>query len=1172
MPRGVAPPLSLCILLQGILAAPLAGQHPLDLSEEWRWVDFPPSALPAGPIEEMVESGGVRWIRTASAVAFYDNFQWVVVDSSRGFPAGEGVTSLASDGEGGVLVVVGGRIVQGDSAGFRTVLEPEALPGRPLRRAFANPSGGIFFTAYEGRRDRGVAFLLEGGQPREIPPPDSLTGKGAQAWQTRSGRIWVHTYRGLARWTGAAWVMAEHFPGTGERRVTFLAENTALKGFAFRGYPFEERGLLSWEGSEPPTPVAEEGRYELLGGDVTEDGSALMVWESGHLRHTSGGPWSSVPIPSSRGQGLYFAHASPDGDLWLASAAGLHWHRGASLERWTRWHSDFPDPRNQVNALLAMPDGSVWAGSGSGIDRYSPQGHTRFRELGEYSEPVITGMARDSAGGIWVVSGLSFPGSFRWDGASWVHWDRGRGLDAGTVHAVHVDGSGGVWFMANGWGGAGGWGVYRLHDGSLTRWVDPDGRLDAPAYAFAEGPDGALWFGTGDGLTRYHEGKWSHWGMDEGIGRGHHPRVFHLAVDSDGLPWFTHGSEVDAGLGVLRSDTLVEYLTRADGLPSNEILGVTFDDQGSVWITTPRGAAFRRSGFWNTLDERFGLASASVWPIAFTRDQVLLGTMGGGVVGLSRNEGANPPPRVVPLTPLVEGGRVHVPWRVHPYEGEIRPDQVLTRSRLDQGPWSPWSIDHTLTRRDVASGEHTLTVQARGLFGQYDQEGTTVSFRVPSPLFLQPAFALPVGTLLLLLLAGATVHFVRKSRQDDALRESEERFRTLVETAPEAITLFDPETRRFVEANEKGLGLFGVTREGIATVDPDALSPAHQPDGRPSREVEAEMLAEAMAGGAPVREWVALSADGKEIPCELRLVALPSTKGKLVRFSLVDITERVEAEARRKDLEGRLFQSQKLEAVGQLTGGIAHDFNNLLTVVLGNLDLLREDLGPGSPLLPSIIQASQAADRGALLTQRLLAFSRKQNLAPCLIHVGELVHGLLPLLLRTLGETVSVETFIPGGSWPILADPSQLENALLNLAINARDAMPRGGRLVVEARNVRVDEAAAAGQELAPGDFLVVAVSDSGTGMSPEVAARAFDPFFTTKEVGRGSGLGLSMVYGFARQSGGVARIQSEVGVGTTVRMYFPRAGGSGDGTPSPESEEVFREGAGEDAPVGVRA
>jgi signal transduction histidine kinase/CheY-like chemotaxis protein len=263
-------------------------------------------------------------------------------------------------------------------------------------------------------------------------------------------------------------------------------------------------------------------------------------------------------------------------------------------------------------------------------------------------------------------------------------------------------------------------------------------------------------------------------------------------------------------------------------------------------------------------------------------------------------------------------------------------------------------------------------------------------------------------------------------------------------------------------------------------------------------------------------------------------------------LAAANISLRGQIEQREK-AEEALRQAQKMEAIGQLTGGIAHDFNNLLQVILGSLERLghrmKDPARAADPRdLRLIDAASRGADRAAVLTKRLLAFSRRQTLAPTTIDVNKLVNGMTDLLLRTLGPAIRIETVLEAGVWQVSADENQLENALLNLAVNARDAMPDGGKLVIATSKVVLpDDDAAAQEEITPGDYTRIAVTDTGTGMTREVLAKAFDPFFTTKDIGQGTGLGLSQVYGFVRQSGGYVQIVSAPGQGTSVRLYLPR-------------------------------
>ncbi|TPN82052.1 response regulator [Mesorhizobium sp. CU2] len=263
----------------------------------------------------------------------------------------------------------------------------------------------------------------------------------------------------------------------------------------------------------------------------------------------------------------------------------------------------------------------------------------------------------------------------------------------------------------------------------------------------------------------------------------------------------------------------------------------------------------------------------------------------------------------------------------------------------------------------------------------------------------------------------------------------------------------------------------------------------------------------------------------------------------------------VEIETREK-AESQLRQVQKMEAVGQLTGGIAHDFNNMLAVITSAMNLAQRKLARGEHDVQSFVEAAaDAAARAANLTARLLAFSRQQPLAPQIVDANRLVTGMSDLLRRTLGQAIDIETVLAGGLWKTHADPSQVENAVLNLAVNARDAIGEKGKLTIETANGYLDEAyAATHPEVKAGQYVMIAVTDTGTGMTPDVIARAFEPFFTTKPINKGTGLGLSQVFGFVKQSGGHVKIYSEPGEGTTIKIYLPRFTGPDDVAPAKAS------------------
>jgi two-component system cell cycle sensor histidine kinase/response regulator CckA len=496
-------------------------------------------------------------------------------------------------------------------------------------------------------------------------------------------------------------------------------------------------------------------------------------------------------------------------------------------------------------------------------------------------------------------------------------------------------------------------------------------------------------------------------------------------------------------------------------------------------------------------------------------------------------------------------------------------------------------------------------------------------------------------------------------RATQALRESEERYRILVENAPEAIVVLDAETQRFVDCNDNALRLFRVTRGELFHHGPAAFSPPLQPDGGPSEELIAEQIALALQGRKPRFEWTHRNSQGDEIACEIHLVSLPSTTRRLVRGSILDITERTRAEAalrqsearyrglvnnatygiywvdpqsnllfvnpalvhmlgyesaeellavgntralyvdpsardrilaeyltnervestvewKRKDgktitvrvngrraqdplhgnecievivqdvtermvLEKQLRESQKFEAIGQLAGGIAHDFNNMIGAIMGWADIGADETEPDSRLHRHFEKVRHQAQRAAALTRQLLAFARRQILEPRDMDLNLSVIETLSLLEKVIGSNIEIKANLAPDLAVVRADPTQVDQVLMNLCINARDAMPEGGSLVIDSRNVSFDEKFCAVRPLArPGQYAMLAVSDTGTGMDEATLSRIFEPFFTTKELGKGTGLGLATVYGIVQQHGGFLDVESTVGAGSTFRVYLP--------------------------------
>ena len=443
------------------------------------------------------------------------------------------------------------------------------------------------------------------------------------------------------------------------------------------------------------------------------------------------------------------------------------------------------------------------------------------------------------------------------------------------------------------------------------------------------------------------------------------------------------------------------------------------------------------------------------------------------------------------VEPSTEWGRE----RIHP---DDRAQVVPRMDEVINGDGQQWSCEYRFLRHD---GSYVF-VYERG-FVVRDAAGNAVR------------------------IVGAITDLSDRKRREDILREQA----TLLDRAKDAIMVrgLDHRIRYWNQAAE---AIYGIPRK--------------QAIGKPVEDIviydDPTEFAAADAEVFEKGEWSGrfqqTRADGKTITVDGHWTLLRDEGGHPVGVLKIhtNVTERVE-------LEGRLAQSQKLEAIGQLTGGIAHDFNNLLTVIVGNADTLAEELPDRTDVLPLVDMIRTAGERGAELTQHLLAFARRQALEPRTVRPDELVDGMRNLLRRTLGENIELAVEHAADVARVSVDPAQFESALLNLCINARDAMPGGGKLMIETDNVILDENYTERRaDVVPGDYVRISISDTGTGMSAEDVARAFEPFFTTKARGQGTGLGLSMVYGFVKQSGGHVAIYSELGHGTVITLYLRQA------------------------------
>ncbi|NNM72737.1 hybrid sensor histidine kinase/response regulator [Enterovirga aerilata] len=457
------------------------------------------------------------------------------------------------------------------------------------------------------------------------------------------------------------------------------------------------------------------------------------------------------------------------------------------------------------------------------------------------------------------------------------------------------------------------------------------------------------------------------------------------------------------------------------------------------------------------------------------------------------------------------------------------------------------------TEQDRQSGLPARALRTAAEQGRFEQEGWRV--RKDGSLMWAHVVIDPIRNDAgeLIGYAKITRDLTERRTSEEALRRSEERFRLLVQGVHDyAIYMLDPEGR-ITNWNTGAQRFKGYTEAEIVG---EHFSRFYTDEDRRT-ELPRRALEKAAREGRFEQEGWRVRKDGTRFWANVVIDAIRGEHGELIGFAKVtrDVTERREAQLALEEARSRVVQAQKMEAIGQLTGGVAHDFNNLLAVVLGNLDLARKRL-PSDPKLRRLIENSiEAAERGATLTKRMLAFARRQELETVSVDVPALVRGMADLLQRSIGPSIQIETQFPLRLSPALADANQLELALLNLVVNARDAMPGGGTITIAAREEQV-QAETGHDRLPVGRYVCLSVTDTGEGMDEATLARAVEPFFTTKGVGKGTGLGLSMIHGFADQSGGRLVLASEKGRGTRAEIWLPLAEANAAEAEQPDEAE----------------
>jgi len=741
------------------------------LSDSWRWTTFTAEdSLPAHRMLAIVElPSGDTWIQTSNGLAWYDGYLWHRAGPGSGLP-GESAGAVIAARDSTLLVFAGGRAYRSFRHSFFELSLTGARSSSTITAAVPFPDGQVLLLSAGG-----ALYVLKDSTLTLLPFTRGQPGVRITGIQGAQRGALVTCASGLFLFDGRTWEPLIRVPDS-SFVVGGVSENARGDGAAWVVLPREQTGLWKWKRGRPAVHISERSSPAPTVVLTTPEGDVLLLEETGGVRVSTPDRverLNPVPLPLVGSERVQFR---PNGDLWAAGPTGLHLCR-LSTHRWEYWNPASTPQGTIVHEFLRHSTGSLWIATGNGLQVRRADGKmTEILSVNGIQLGSVTGLGEDHDGNVWVTSGQSFTGAFRWNGTSWNRFGAADGLQELHYHRIAKDGSGRLWFLGDT--------VFLFSRGEFVVWGSEHAPLRSGTYTMAEGRDGALWFGTNEGLSLFANGTWRHWSTREGL-RGN--RVFTLAVDRDGRVWF--GDQVH-GLGCLEGSRL-RYFSALDGLASDLVWDIKLDARGVLWIATRGGLTAYAESSWTSFDYASGLTYTGLWPVLPLADRVLLGTSGSGTAVLLLPPERTPLPRIVFNDPVIEPGRIHISWRSVAWWGESPAAGLHVRYRIDDSPWSSWApVRETVVSR-LPSGGHIFFIQVKDPFGRFDSRGHRLTFTIEPPVYLRPFFYIPVVVLALSTIGLLAALIVRRRRYRYELRLGEETSHALLNSSTDPAYLFD---------------------------------------------------------------------------------------------------------------------------------------------------------------------------------------------------------------------------------------------------------------------------------------------------------------------------------------------------------------------------------------------
>jgi len=764
-----------------------------NFEEDWRWSHFTTeSGLPSNNIMQTDEAGdGVIWAVSLNGLAWFDGYTWHIMDEKSGLPSQHVLGMNYFGPDSNIIVSYVDKTFIGNRRSFHQL---ENIRHIECMTAF-NDKFVFISTNYEFCTYKNGTINVLRQNAQELYP-------------NNFGDIWFTADSGLYFLSKDNTISQKLNVHNNYIRLNFVDENTRRSGLLVIDRPTELEGIWEWDSTRVLKQNTTEIGNNIVTFAINEQNDVICVYKSGLVRMRRNNRWFTPPYVSSQLRHSKYLVFSKNGDLWVTTDEGVFLYRTTN-SLWTYHTYNALDLRNNINEILYLQNGDIWLGTGNGLVIERANGTEEWiKQIDGVHLGAVTGLEQANDGAIWLSSGSTFSGTFRWDGTHWKHFDIGKDPANTMFHKIRKDKKGNLWFLGLARQGfrknVEQPGVYLLQNQKFIAWSDIHHLPSKRVYAFAEGPDGSYWFATNTGIfcwqsTESSSGNdsWKQW-TDAKSGLLS-PRVFTLDVDKQGNVWFGHGiGFVGYGLGKINTSGTISYFSIKDGLIEDHVNDVTFDSSGTLWITTNGGLSSYTNGVWTTIGERNGLTCPLLWPVKPLTDKVLVGTTGQGLAIFNRNALSAPPPTIRLSTPFVEESKVFLSWQPYGYMGIPSQNNILTRYKFNDNNWSSWSTNRNLRMNDLASGTYTFQVQARDIYGQFVENGSHASFTILPPLWKRPIFLLPSVIVAFAFLSLSYSYYNRKRRSDIALKKSEEKFRVVSETTPSAIFIFNESSILYV--------------------------------------------------------------------------------------------------------------------------------------------------------------------------------------------------------------------------------------------------------------------------------------------------------------------------------------------------------------------------------------